>query len=110
MLGKVGFDRDLSRIDWQLKLRLLFSSFWRPRIPPLRSHLLDESSPISVAELLEMAGEAEEVVGAVSMVATKTLPGGLRQGLLHVELGLSRIRSSRSLICSPSKFSFRASP
>src|ERR1700751_1911259 len=40
MLGEVGFDRDLARIDWQLELRPLLCSFWRYRVPPLRSHLL----------------------------------------------------------------------
>ena len=40
MPGEVGFDRDLARIDWQLELRPLFCSFWRHRVPPLRSHLL----------------------------------------------------------------------
>jgi hypothetical protein len=40
MLAEVGFNRDLAEIDWQLELRPLFCSFWRHRIPPLRSHLL----------------------------------------------------------------------
>src|SRR6267154_1521351 len=40
MLAEVGFNRDLAGIDWQLELRPLFCSFWRHRIPPLRSHLL----------------------------------------------------------------------
>ena len=40
MLGEVGFDRELARIDWQLELRPLFCCFWRDRVPALRSHLL----------------------------------------------------------------------
>src|ERR1700676_3377267 len=40
MLGEVGFNRDLARIDWQLELRPLLCSFWRHRVPPLGSHLL----------------------------------------------------------------------
>src|SRR3984957_14569751 len=40
MLGEVGFNRDLARIDWQLELRPLFCSFLRHRVPPLCSHLL----------------------------------------------------------------------
>jgi hypothetical protein len=40
MLGKVGFDRDLARIDWQLELRPLFRCIWVYRVPPPRSHLL----------------------------------------------------------------------
>src|SRR3984893_8543603 len=40
MLGEVGINRDLARIDWQLELRPLLCSFWRHRVPPLRSHLL----------------------------------------------------------------------
>src|SRR6202040_4266964 len=40
MLGEVGFNRDLARIDWQLELRPLFCFFWRHQVPPLGSHLL----------------------------------------------------------------------
>src|SRR6202030_3516322 len=40
MLGEVVFDRELARIDWQLELRPLLCSFWRHRVPPLRSYLL----------------------------------------------------------------------
>ena len=40
MLGEVGFDGEVARIDWQLELRPLSRSFWRDRVPKLRSHLL----------------------------------------------------------------------
>jgi len=39
-LAKVGFDRHLARIDWQLELKPLLCSIWRYRVPPLRSHLV----------------------------------------------------------------------
>src|ERR1700738_3011067 len=62
MLGEVGFNRDLARIDWQLELRPLPCSFWRHRVPPLRSHLLtpilnlrlavEEFSPLAITLLM----------------------------------------------------------
>ena len=40
MFGKVGLDRHLARIDWQLELRSSFCFFSRDRVPAIRSHLL----------------------------------------------------------------------
>src|ERR1700740_3676464 len=49
MLGKVGFDRDLPRIDWQLELRPLFRCIWLHRVPPPRSHLLTRMLDLRLA-------------------------------------------------------------
>ena len=55
----------------------------------------------------EIASQPRMVLG-VCVKADATIR--LRQRLLYLAIGLSRIRSSKSLICSPSKLSFRANP
>src|SRR6516165_6256319 len=49
MLGEIGFDRELARIDRQLELRSSFCSFRRNRIPALWSHLLTPILNLSLA-------------------------------------------------------------
>src|SRR5262245_6735551 len=49
VLGEIGFDRELARINRQLELRSSFCSFRCNRVPALGSHLLTPILNLSLA-------------------------------------------------------------
>src|SRR5262245_55885939 len=49
MFGEIGFDRELTRINWQLELRSFFCCFRCNRVPALWAHLLAPILDLSLA-------------------------------------------------------------
>jgi hypothetical protein len=67
--------------------------------------------PMRKQERKHERGRPSGIEGVRRLRVRKTIfAWRLRQRRLHLAIGLSRIRSSKSLICSPSELSFRANP
>jgi hypothetical protein len=125
MLGEVGFDRNLARIDRQLELRPLFCSFWRVRVKSVHVTWQDLRGPgifgdsrqlpqivsaIAFREFLEWADE-QAAARTNTYHASADIPSGSlgffgRPSPLPLLQGLG----VNSLFARPSRYRSKLSP